>query len=293
MKRSLLLRTTRICIVVAILVGVQSWASSIDYVINNAAFGDGPIQTFDSSTGTLINQFLPSGATGSNNGRAVAATNTLVYYTELTGGFGPSDGIHVAPFNGGAGGADITVLANPAPGEGIQDLAFANGFLYAMVGYLGPSLQVLKYDPGTGNVLATTSIVGNSSGADGFTVLPNGNFLINTGDASGIYNQFDPTTGLIIPGTTISNPGDFSECTGVDTNGTSLFFTCNFNTLVITDMSGNNASSIPLVGSFGEGEDSSLVAPFNPPPPNAPEPASLFLLGSGLLALGYRLRRKK
>src|SRR5579872_3123560 len=96
MNRSFLLRTVRICIVVTALGWVQSWASSIDYVINNAAFGSGPIQTFDSSTGTLVNQFIPGGATDSNNGRAVAATDTLVYYTELTGGFGPSDGIHVA-----------------------------------------------------------------------------------------------------------------------------------------------------------------------------------------------------
>ena len=27
----------------------------------------------------------------------------LLYYTELTQVFGPSDGIHVVPFNGGAG----------------------------------------------------------------------------------------------------------------------------------------------------------------------------------------------
>ena len=84
---------------------------------NNAAFGNGPIQTYDLATGALVNSFVPDGATASANGRGVAVVGNEIFYTELSNSpsFGPSDGIHVAPFNNGAGGSDLRVLPNPAP----------------------------------------------------------------------------------------------------------------------------------------------------------------------------------
>jgi hypothetical protein len=65
-----------------------------------------------------------------------------------------------------------------------------------------------------------------TSSSDGFTVLPNGNFLINTGFNSCTYNQFNPATGAVIPSTTITLAG-FGFCTGVATNGVHLFFKTN------------------------------------------------------------------
>lgn len=107
------------------------------------------------------------------------------------------------------------------------------------------------------------SISGHLS--DGFTVLPNGNFLINTGEASCTYNQFDPSTGAVILGTTIVVPG--VTCTGVDTDGTSLYFQVNFNSFVKTDLTGFVVATQPVTsppfacGSGGSNcvEDISLV----------------------------------
>jgi hypothetical protein len=88
---------------------------------NHSAFGGGPIQTWDFATGgATVGSFVPTGASDSNNGRGVAVLGNKVYYTELSNGFGPTPSIEVAPFNGGAGGADITTLPNPRPGFGVR-----------------------------------------------------------------------------------------------------------------------------------------------------------------------------
>jgi hypothetical protein len=100
---------------------------------NNAS--SGPIVTTDFPTGP-DQSFIPTGAPG-NDGRGVLVLGNKVYYTYLTGAFGPTDSIRVAPFNGGAGGPDIpgAALPNPRPGCGVQDLAYHDGFIYALTGY--------------------------------------------------------------------------------------------------------------------------------------------------------------
>jgi hypothetical protein len=228
---------------------------------NNAAFGGGPIQTYDFNTGALVNSFVPDGATiDSNNGRAVLVVGNEVFYTELCcGGFGATDFIRVAPFNGGAGGADIRTLPNPSS-SGVQDLAFAGGALYALTGYNGGPLQVFKLDPTNGAVPGGPVPItgpGQEASADGFAILPNGNFLINLSDESCTYNQYDPTTGTAT-GVTLTVPSATS-CTGVATDGTSLFFQTDFNSFTQTDLAGtfidktavqsNTVEGISLVGS--------------------------------------------
>ncbi len=102
---------------------------------NSAAFGNGPIATYNYTTGAFVGSFIPDGAFGSNNGRGLAVTNNEFFYTELSNGFGATDRIRVAPFNGGLGGHDIGSFANPAPNTGIQDLAFGARGLYVLTGY--------------------------------------------------------------------------------------------------------------------------------------------------------------
>ena len=195
---------------------------------NNAGAGNGQITTYDFTGGAIVGSFLPTGAFDANNGRGVAILGNLVYYTELTAGFGPTDFIRIAPFNGGAGGADIGTLPNPRPTDGVQDIAFSNGVMYVLTGYPSDPPQVFGLNPLTGAVLSgPVSISAPAiSLSDAFTVLPNGNFLINEGDDTNSYDQYNPTTGAVIPGTNIVAPGN-PFATGVDTDGTSLFFSTN------------------------------------------------------------------
>jgi hypothetical protein len=233
--------------------------TNINIVGNNAAFGGGPIQTYDFNTGALVNSFVPDGATiDSNNGRAVLVVGNEVFYTELCcGGVGATDSIRVAPFNGGAGGADIRTLPNPSS-SGVQDLAFAGGALYALTGYSGGPLQVFKLDPTSGAVLGGPVLIagsGQEASADGFAILPNGNFLINLGDTSCTYNEHDSTTGAVI-GTSLTVP-QASLCTGVETDGTSLYFQTDFNSFTQTDLAGNFIAKTTVQGNTVE--DISLV----------------------------------
>jgi hypothetical protein len=227
--------------------------ASVLIIGNNAAFGGGPIQTYDFATGALVNSFVPDGAAGSN-GRGVTVVGNEIFYTELSNSpsFGPSDGIHVAPFNNGAGGSDLRVLPNPAPSTGIQDLAYAGGYLYALTGYNQSPLQVWKLNPSTGSVIGgAISISGPASDADGFTVLPDGNFLINDGDTLCTYREYNSSTG-VATGNSLSVPGAPSTCTGVETDGTSLYFQTSFNSFTKTDLSGTFISKTTVTSNSVE-----------------------------------------
>jgi hypothetical protein len=266
-------------------------------IANQASFGGGVIQTVNATTHVFVNEFVPTGASGTNNGRGVAVLGNFVYYTELTSGFGPSDGIHVALFNNGAGSADIHApFPNPVPGTGIVDLAEANGLLYVLTGYPnGP--EVVQATDGNGNNVGGPITLHNLTGgiltnSDGFTVLANGNWLINAGDAVNSYNQFNPLTGNEIAGTTIQPHNANGLCgssTGVDFDGTFLYFECNLNSIVQTDLLGNFIANTAQTRSGFE--DISIVGapPINPP--GAPEPATLSLLGLALLGLAWNRKR--
>jgi hypothetical protein len=224
---------------------------------NNAAAGAGPIQTYDFSTGALVNSFVPSGATSSSNGRALAVAGNQVYYSELSSDVGASDAIHIAPFNGGAGGADVGTLPNPAPSVGIQDLVYANGALYALTGYAFGPLQVWKLNPANGAVLAGPIGINSDPSADGFAVLPDGNFLINAVDDSCLYSEYSFATGAPT-GSQITVPGASQGCTGVDTDGTALYFQTDFSAFTKTDLTGNLISRTSVAPNSVE--DISLVA---------------------------------
>ncbi|MBV9743737.1 MAG: hypothetical protein JO099_08230 [Acidobacteriia bacterium] len=237
---------------------------------NNAAFGDGPLQTYNFSIegGAPIASFIPTGAqSDDNNGRGVYVSGNNVYYTELVGneGFGPTDFIRVAPFNRGTGGADIKTLPSPRPGTGIQDLSISNGVLYVLTGYPTSPPEVFGLNPSTGAVLSGPILIALPAAvdSDGFTVMPNGNFLINSGSGSCTYNQFNPSTGALIPSTTITVPVvavNPLPCTGVDTDGSFLYFQTNENSFTQTALDGTLVKTLNVIEEI-QVEDLSLVHP--------------------------------
>jgi hypothetical protein len=133
--------------------------------------------------------------------------------------------------------------------------------------------------------------------SDGFAILPNGNWLINDGDGINSYNQYNPLTGQEIPGTTIQAHNSSGVCgssTGVDTDGTNLFFDCNLNSIVEDTLAGAFISATSTLPLGSAGEDISLVAaaPVTPPT-GTPEPASLSMLGAALVGFGMLRRRNR
>jgi hypothetical protein len=271
---------------------------------NSAAFGNGPISTVDLTTNTVVGNFIPQSATtctgGNCNGRGVALLGGFVYYTELDGGSGQSDGIYIANWNNGAGSANIGFITNPTPGTGIVDVKGNGGFLYIMTGYPnGP--EIIDKMSGVGTLISSVTLT-NGSGADltasdGFTILPNGNYLINEGDADNSYDQYNPITGVRIAGTNIADaPSVCGTSTGVDTDGTHLFFSCNFNSVEETDFTGAGIENFSDPGFAADGgwEDISLnqAAPITPPG-TVPEPMTLSLFGAGIVGAFAMRRRKK
>ncbi len=208
---------------------------------NNASLTPpfGPITTYDFNGGATVGSFLPTGA---DNGRGLLVVGNLVYYTDLGApfGFGPPAFIHIAPLNGGAGGADIGTIPNPRPADGVQDIAIFNGALYVLTGYPNDPPEVFKLNATTGAVIGGPISIAAPAAidSDGFAVLANGNFFLNSGDGDCNYNQYNPTTGALIGGTTIVVPGA-SFCTGVDTDGVSLFFETDLDSFTQTDLAGN------------------------------------------------------
>ncbi len=280
----------------------SSGAYADEYALqNSAAFGSGPISTVDLTTNTVVGSFIPQWAVscpgGSCNGRCVALLGGFVYYTELNGGFGASDAIHIADWNNGAGSADIGTILNPTPGTGIVDVKGNGGFLYIMTGYdTGP--EIIDKMSGIGTLLSSVTLTDGSGGflsdSDGFTILPNGNYLINEGDAINSYDQYDPVTGVRISGTNIQDAPNFcGSSTGVDTDGTHLFFSCNFNSVEETDFAGVAIQNFSDPGSGWEDISLNQAAPITPPGGSVPEPFTLSIFGAGLAGAVAMRRRKK
>jgi len=170
-----------------------------------------------------------------------------------------------ALWNKGAGGADIRTLPNPRPGTGIQDLALSSGVLYALTGYPTSPPQVFGLNPATGAVVSGPIAIASpaASDSDGFTVLPNGNFLINSGTGSCTFNQYNPVTGALILGTTITVPVmplSPLPCTGVDTDGSFLYFQTNENSFTQTALDGTLVKTLTVTEEI-QVEDLSIVHP--------------------------------
>lgn len=223
----------------------------------------GVMVTYNFATGgTATASFVPGGAYRS--GRGVQVIGNTVYYTGITGD------IHLAPYNNGLGGPDFAVFPNPrqpgCPGYdcGVQDLAYHVGVLYALTGYYLGLPIVYGLNPTTGQVISRVPILRlpNSTQSDGFTVLPNGNFLINDGDFRATYREYYSTGTLAGTPTGFFFTVPFAEGTaGVDYNpaDNSLYFSGLFcfscpgyatKELVRTDLNGNLLGhvqiSIPL-----------------------------------------------
>ena len=125
--------------VLALFATATAWGQLVTG-IRTGYFNDSTIQTNSFGGGTLVNSFLPDGAKPFGTGRGVEIVGNKIYYTEATGSAflpGPTNSIRIAPYNQGAGGADITTIPNPRSGYMVQDLDYdsTNSILYVLTGY--------------------------------------------------------------------------------------------------------------------------------------------------------------
>ena len=166
-----------------------------------------------------------------------------------------------------------------------------------LTGYpsLPPTVWILNGVTGA-IVGGPVALAGGDPAMDGFTVLPDGSFIGNLGDALNSYTHWDAAGAMI--GSTFSVP-TCSQATGVDIapDGLSLYFMCDFSKIVQTDLTGTVV--LKTISSPGGGwEDLAVQQPFSCEGSGCtpvPAPATLIILGVGALGLAAlgRIRSRR
>ena len=256
---------------------------------NNASGGNPLLEAFDFDTGNVVTQFVaPHPDAVSGNGRGIAVVGTTIYYT-LAG----SGKVYITDANTHA---DLGVAFDSGLG-GIATVAWDGTALW-IDAYDGTD-NAYRYTP-TGTLLQTVPGFGNFR--DGFEVTGT-NLIANRGDATGPYDLYD-LNGVLVQSNFITP--NFSP-TGITFDGTFYYVSDIFNNKIVKyDGSGNFVEERVLGGpqppEFGRLlEDLSSLGniPSNPPPgeeqppgnPEIPEPATLILVGFGMIGLGLRRKR--
>ncbi|OGL45410.1 MAG: hypothetical protein A2W05_09050 [Candidatus Schekmanbacteria bacterium RBG_16_38_10] len=251
---------------------------------NSASFTGVDIEAFDSSTGALQKQFR--GVSG--NGRAIVVIGNTIYYTRTS----DPNIYKMDATTGAAMGSILTTNAS------MSTLAW-DGSTFWTADYSGTA-RAFQIDPNTGLNIKTITL-GTGTFKDGLEYFF-GKLIANRGDAvsPGNYDIYD-LDGNLIDDAFITTG---KSSTGIAYDGTDFYVSNIFDRTIdvfagdtgsylrTIDLTSGNPLSLPNPPGGRLIEDLSVDYAERPDTGgDVPEPATLLLLGSGLIGVGFARKR--
>lgn len=279
----------KLLIVTCLFAAVSPAALADNFIYgNNATFGSPYVFQLDKTTGAVTNSYTNLSST---NGRGVVVVGDTMYYTAADSNAVYSYTLSTKTDNG--------PLFTVAAASALSTIAY-DGTNFWIGDYSGTN-QAYLYTP-TGTLLKTVSLSQCGGFCDGleYVVLNNTPYLISN-EADGDVDNYDlyDTNGTLVQSDFLDASTHSTGTTGIAFDGTN-FYTSNIYAGSLNEWSdtGTFIQTIPLTGASADfpfliedlSADYSQV--LNPPPSTTPEPSSLVLLGSSLIALAGAARRK-
>ncbi len=252
---------------------------------NNASSGAPYIQAYDSTTGTLVHEFL---SPHSGNGRGVVQVGNILYYTLVS----DKNIYRMSAIDGSDLGSPITTAVRSMSTIGWDGSAFWTS------DYTGNE-NAYRIDPATGDTIKTVSLAKAGNSYDGLEYF-NGKLIANRGDAAygGVYDVYDIDGNLLT--------ADFLETgersTGIAFDGTD-FYVSNIYKHSISIFDGTTGNLLRVLSldttarqkvledlSFDYAARKDTGGGGVPP---VPEPGTLALLGLGAFLLAWTRRRTR